>query len=498
MDPILFSIFIVIVVVLLFAAALMIFRAMMYGRVPDPLEPVEPAAVDGPVVAEHLASAIRRPTVSYADHDQIDTGAFNDLRAALEHMYPRIHAALKCERVGEYSLLYTWPGADDLPPILLCSHMDVVPADPSTLKDWTHPPFSGAIQDGYVWGRGTLDMKSHVITIMEAIEGLLKTGYQPERTLYLALGHDEEIGGHEGARCIADLLVERGEQLAAVFDEGGAIMQGALPGLELPIAMVGVAEKGYASLELKVEGRPGHSSMPPPHTAIGVLARAVARLEMNPMPASLRMARMLFDQVGAFLPFSTRFALANSWLLGGAVRRRLEKSPPTNAMVRTTAAATIVKGGVTDNVLPAKALAVVNCRLLPGDTRASLLEHYRKAIADEAVQITLPADTSWEPSPVSPTSSPVFESLSRTIRQVFPDTLVAPYLVSGATDSRYYLPLTDNVFRFSPYLLDNQLLRTIHGIDERISIDALVSMVQFYTQLIKSWTAGNSQKEGTP
>ena len=490
METILFSVLIVVLVVLLFAAALMIFRAMMYGRVPDPVEAVESISVDGPVVAEHLASAVRLPTVSTADRSQIDYAAFDDLRLALERMYPRVHAALSCEVVGEYSLLYTWPGrSSSLPPVLLCGHMDVVPADPSTLSEWTHPPFSGAIDGGYVWGRGALDMKSTVIAVMEAVEGLIKTGFQPERTVYLALGHDEEIGGLEGARAIASLLIDRGERLEAVLDEGGAMLLGTLPGIALPVALVGVAEKGYASLELKVEGRPGHSSMPPPHTAIGVLSRALTRLEASPMPPRLAMARLMFDQVGAFLPFGLRFALANSWLFGGALRRRLEASPATNALIRTTAAATIIEGGVKDNILPAQARAVVNCRLLPGDTRAAVLEHYRRAVNDEAVQISIPSGASWEPSLVSPVDSPVFGQLSRVIRQVFPEALVAPYLVSGATDSRHYQPLTENIFRFSPYTLDSELLRTIHGIDERIAIDALERMVQFYAQIIKTWTS---------
>ncbi len=489
METILFSVIIVLLVVLLFTAALLIFRAMMYGRVPDPIEAVETVSVDGPVVAEHLASALRVPTISMADRSQIDYSAFDDLHQALERMYPRIHGALTCEVINDYSLLYTWPGRNgDLPPILLCGHQDVVPADPTTLDEWTHPPLSGTIQDGFVWGRGALDMKSTVIAIMEAVEGLIKAGYQPERTVYLAFGHDEEIGGLEGAREISRLLVERGERLEVVLDEGGAIMVGSLPGVTLPVALVGVAEKGYASLELKVEGRPGHSSMPPPHTAIGVLSRALTRLEAHPMPARLAMARLMFDQVGAFLPFGARFAFANNWLFGGILRRRLESAATTNAMIRTTAAATMIAGGVKDNILPAQARAVVNCRLLPGDTRAGVLEHYRKAVADEAVQITMPADSSWEPSPVSPPDSPVFNGLSRAIRQVFADTLVAPYLVTGATDSRYYQPLTDNIFRFGPYTINSELLRTIHGIDERISIDALELMVQFYTLLIKSWT----------
>jgi carboxypeptidase PM20D1 len=259
--------------------------------------------------------------------------------------------------------------------------------------------------------------------------------------------------------------------------------------VKVPVALVGVAEKGYASIELRVEGRAGHSSMPAPHTAIGVLARALARVETNPMPARLSMARLMFDELGIFLPFANRLALANSWLFGSALRKRLSAAPTTNALIRTTAAATMISGGVKDNILPAQASAIVNCRLLPGDTRASLLAHYRKAIHDEAVQVLLPEELSWEASPVSPLDSPIYAGLAHTVRQIFPEAVVAPFLMSGATDSRHYVPLTANIFRFSPYLINNELLHTVHGINERISVDSLTQMVKFYALLMKSWTS---------
>lgn len=489
MTSTIISVLIVLLVVLLFLAALLIFRAVMYGRVPPPVAAVEVPPVEGKLIAEHLAKAIRVQTVSTGEGDPTDLPAFDSLHAALEAMYPRIHGALKRERVGEASLLYTWAGrAPELEPVLLCGHMDVVPCDPQTRAEWRHAPFAGDVADGFVWGRGALDMKSTVIAVLEALEGLIRAGYQPERTIYIALGHDEEIGGHRGARCISALLEERGVRLAAVLDEGAAVMDGLLPGVSLPVALVGIAEKGYASVELKVEGRAGHSSMPPKHTAIGVLARAVARLENSPMPARMYMARLMFAELGAFLPFSMRLALANPWLFGKTVQKRFEASSQTGALVRTTMAATMMSAGVKDNILPATASVTVNCRLMPGDTRESLLAHIRKAVNDEAVQLNLPDEVSWEASPVSQVSSPVYRSLSTAIRQVFPDALVAPYLVSGATNSRHYAALSPSVYRFSPYLLNDELLKTVHGVDERMPVDGLGPMVQFYTLVIKSWT----------
>ena len=494
--PILLSILIVLLVLVLFLAAFMVFRTLVYGRLPNPApEALLDETIDGKLVAEHLSTAIRCQTVSMSDRSQIDTRPFQTLYVELERMYPRTHAALRRERVNEFSTLYMWPGTNgELEPVMLCGHIDVVPADSATLSEWTHPPFRGDVDEDAVWGRGALDMKSTVIAIFEAVESLLKAGHQPERTVYLAIGHDEEIGGLEGARCIAQRLLERGEHLAAVFDEGGAIMSGSVPGVSVPVAMVGIGEKGYASLELVVEGRAGHSSMPPPHTAIGVLARALARLESRPMPAYAGLARLMFEHLGPFLPFTTRMALANYWLLGGSVQRRLEAAAPTNAIVRTTAAITMIEGGVKDNVLPARVKAVVNYRILPGDTVQSVLAHVQKAVADDAVQVILPEGASWEASAVSPVDSMEYQELSTIIRQVYPEAIVAPYLVSGATDSRHYLPLTGNVYRFSPYMLDAALLKTIHGIDERISIDSLARMVQFYLLLIKDWTEGEEKE----
>jgi carboxypeptidase PM20D1 len=483
------SILVVLFVLLLFFAALLVFRAMMYGRLPDPVPAVEALAVDENVVAEHLSAVLRLRTISEMDRTRIDPQPFQDLHCLLEQMYPRVHATLKRETVNEQALLYTWLGRDlDLEPILMMGHQDVVPVDPASREEWTHPPFDGAIRDGFVWGRGALDMKSTVITIFEALELLIKEDYQPERTLYLAFGHDEEIGGTQGAAAIAELLEQRGVRLMAVLDEGGSIMSGEVPGVDVPVALVGISEKGHATLELRVDGRPGHSSAPPPHTAIGVLARAMNRLEDHPMPARLAMARLMFDELGAFLPMSLRLMFSNTWLFGGAIRKRMSNSQLSNALIRTTTAVTVIQGGVKDNILPASAKGFVNFRILPGDRVADVMAHARKVISDDAVQIHLPDFSYWEPSPVSPIDSPVYKDLSETIREVFPETVVAPFLVIGATDSRYFTRLSAHVYRFSPYMLDGDLIRTVHGNNERIAVDQLPRMVHFYHRLVEEWT----------
>lgn len=498
MPAMLLSALVILLALLLFMAALLIFRAVLYGRVPAVDEPVETAPVDAAIIAEHLSVAIQAQTVSTAETAAPDARAFHQLARALERMYPRLHAELEREQVNDLSLLYTWQGANpELKPAMVCAHLDVVPFDPATAADWTHPPFEGVVADGFVWGRGALDLKCTVIALMEAVEALIRAGYRPERTLYLAFGHDEEVGGAQGARCIANLLARRGVRLSAVLDEGGFIVDGVVPGMRLPVGLVGVAEKGYALVELKVEGRPGHSALPPRHTAIGVLARAVARLENRPMPSRLSLAGLMFEEIGAFLPFSMRLALANPWLFGRALLRRMEANPSGAALVRTTQAVTMIHGGVKDNVLPAQAAAMVNMRLLPGDTREDALEHVRRAVDDPAVQVSLKEEVGWEAPPVSPLDAEPYQALCRTARQVFPEAVTAPYLVAGATDSRHYASLTPNVYRFSPLMLDAELLKTIHGVDERIPVENLARMVCFYQQLVKAWTE-NGEPEPAP
>ncbi len=488
------NILVVILVIVLFIAAFVLVRTITFGKALELADPVELPEVDGAVIAEHLAAVLRHATISNMDPAQTDYQPFADLRRELERMYPRTHAALRLDLVNRHSLLYTWQGRDpSLAPVLLTSHQDVVPVDPASRDEWKYAPFEGRVADGYVWGRGSLDTKNTLIASLEAVEYLLKTGYQPERTIYLGYGHDEEVGGHQGAAQIAGRLQANGMQLEALLDEGGAILPGAVPGVAGPVAAVGVSEKGYLSMELRVEGRGGHSSMPPPHTAIGVLSRALTRLEAAPMPLRMGTLMVMFRSLAPYLPLGLRASFANQWLFGAGLRKRLTSVARTNAMVRTTTAITMIHGGIKDNLLPAQVSAVVNFRLMPGDRVADVVEFARKAAADDAVQIHLPEGGQWEASPVSPIDSPAAKILVKTIGQVYPEAVTAPYLVSGATDSRYYVDICPNVYRFSPMLISGEDLGTIHANNERIAISSLERMVQFYILLTKAWTG---KKEG--
>ena len=441
--------------------------------------------------AERLAGAVRIQTVSYADRGHTDVGALRRLHAYLEAAFPLVHATLRRELVNEHSLLFTWPGTDpSLNPILLMGHLDVVPVEPGTEEQWQQPPFSGAVADGFVWGRGSIDNKSAVVGTLEAVEMLLAEGFRPVRTIYFAYGHDEETGGAQGARKIAELLKSRGVRLDMVLDEGGVIGDGLLPGISSPVAFVGVAEKGFATVELSVEGAGGHSSLPPRHSTVGILSAAIARLEANQMPARIEgTTRQLFDAVGPRFPLAQRAIFANLWLTAPLVQRRLESSPSTNAMVRTTTAATVFQAGSKDNVLPRSARASINFRVLPGDSVAGVLDHVRRVVDDDRVEARIAGAFQSEPSAMSSRDSQSFRNLEATIHSLSPDVVVAPYLVVVVTDARYFAEISSHVFRFLPLRLTSDDLERMHGIDERISIDQYENAIRLYRQLLLNGAA---------
>ena len=412
---------------------------------------------------------------------------FNALHAYLARSFPKVHATLRREVVGRGALLYTWPGTDSaLHPIVLCGHLDVVPVEPGTDTAWTHPPFGGQVADGYIWGRGALDDKLSVLGILEAIEILVAQQFQPRRTVLLAFGADEEVGGADGAARISALLQSRHRAVEFVLDEGGIISEGSVPGVAAPVALVGIAEKGFASIELVTQGEGGHSSMPPRHTAVGVIARAIVRLENERFPAELPgPAAELFNYVGPEMSFPMRLVFANRWLFDPLIERMLTRVLSTDAMLRTTTAATMFEGSPKANVLPTRARAVVNFRIMPEDSVAGVLAHVRHTVDDPAVRVRV-LDFAAEPSPVSPTDSPNWALLQRTIRQIFPEVAVAPYLTLGATDARYYAALTRDIYRFLPVRLTPEDLTRLHGTDERVSIANYAEAVGFYAQLLQN------------
>ena len=470
--------------------AVVLVRTARFGEAQDPVP--EAAAYTAPAgAAARLAEAIRIPTVSHEDSARFDAAAFAAFHDLLRTRFPRARAALRREVVSGYSLLYTWPGSDPrLPPLLLMGHVDVVPVEAGTEARWAQPPFSGAVRGGYVWGRGAVDDKASVMGTLEAVEMLLAQGFTPRRTVMLAYGHDEEVGGH-GARRIAALLRGRGVRPWMVVDEGGVIGQGLMPGVERPTALIGIAEKGFVSVELTARAEGGHSSMPPRHGSIGRLSAAIQRLEGSPLPARLDGPTLrLFDRVGPEMPFAQRAVFANLWLTRPLVIRTLSGAPSSDAMVRTTTAPTIFQAGTKENVLPSRARAVVNFRILPGDSVAGVVAHVRRVVDDTSVQVRAMEGFSSEPSAVSRTDGEPYRLLERSIRQAAPDAVVAPYLVVGGTDARHYHALSQHVYRFLPVRMTSEDLDRMHGTDERIAVRDYEAAIRFYRQLLLNAAGG--------
>ena len=481
------------IVVLTMGTAMILFfvvvlvRAALFTSKQPSVEPAQPIRMDANQASERLAGAIRIPTVSYQDQSRINHQTFLAFHDYLEQSFPRVHETLRREVVGGYSLLYTWKGTkEELKPILLLAHMDVVPVEPVTKTDWTYPPFEGRIADGYVWGRGAMDMKVAVSGILEAVEALLAEGFVPRRTIYLAFGHDEEIEGEAGAVPMAALLKSRNVEPEYILDEGLIITDRIVPSTSVPVALVGIAERGYLSLELSSRCETGHSYAPPPQTCIGIISAAISNLEQHPLGASVDgPIKLMFDYVGPEMSLPNRMVFANLWLFRGLVQKRLASAPATNAAIRTTGAATVIQGGIKENVLPASATAVVNFRIRPGDSVEHVAEHVRQVIADPRVTI-IALPFSREPSAVSNVDSASFRLLLSTIRQVFPETVAAPSLVTAATDSRHYPSLTNNIYRFLPLRMGVGDLGRIHGTNERVSIENYAEIIQFYAQLIRN------------
>lgn len=450
--------------------------------------PAAPAfAFDVDAAAARLAAAVKLRTISYEVASPDSEAAFPVLHRYLESSYPRLHATLTRETVGRFSLLYRWQGSDPAAaPGLLMAHQDVVPVAPGTEAAWHGDPFGGEIRDGYVWGRGTWDDKGNLMAILEAVEHLAASGFQPRRTLYLAFGHDEENGGSAGAAQIAALLRSRHVHLAFVLDEGLLVTEGLVPGLRPPAALIGVAEKGSATLKLTATATPGHSSMPGSRTAIGALAAALTRLERAPMRAAIRgTSADLFDTLAPEMAFPSRLVLSNRWLFGRLIEHSLVASLASAALLRTTTAETIIQGGNKQNVLPGTAEAWVNFRLLPGDSVDDVANHVRRVIADGDIRIDVLPDAT-PASRVAPVRGEGYRLVERAMRALEPDVLVAPGLLVGATDSRHFEDIADGVYRFSPVHAGQADLARFHGTDERISIANYAGLIRFYEQVIRT------------
>lgn len=473
--------------VLLLSAALA-GNTLRQGSRQVPAQPLPPLALDSAAAAESLAAAVRARTVAGLQNPAAQAEAFEALHAHLRARYPLVHQRLEREVVNERTLVFRWPGSDaKARPVALMAHQDVVPIAPGTEGLWQQPPFNGKVEGGYIWGRGTWDDKGNLIAQLEAVEALLKAGFQPARTVYLIFGHDEETGGLQGAAVVAQRFKQRGIRLEFAIDEGLVVTQGIVPGIQPPAALVGLAEKGSAWVRITTQASGGHASMPPVHggSAVGLLAAAIARLDANPMPAALKGAGAeMFATLAPEMPFAQRLVLGNLWLTRPLVERMLSAQASTNAMLRTTAALTLFHAGNKENVLPGKADAVVDFRLLPGDSADDAVAHARRVIADDRVSVQATADVN-PASRLSSSSSRAYKAIEQAARDVFAGALVAPGLMLGGTDGRHFDDVADDVYRFSPVRAGPDDLARLHGTNERLSVQNFTEMIRFYHRLLQ-------------
>ena len=437
---------------------------------------------------DNLSESIKYKTISYQDSAFSEPIHFLSFHKFLERAYPLVFEKLEKRIFSNYSILLKWNGSSESPhnPILLMAHMDVVPIE--NYASWTYPPFSGKVDDDYVWGRGAIDDKSSLIAILESLELLLSSGFTPNRDIYISLGHDEENSGENGNRLIASSLRNDGIYFDMVLDEGSVLSDGIISGIEKPVAVIGIAEKGYVSLELICNYTSGHSSMPNEETTIGKLSKAIVNLERSRMDSKLtKPVRSFFNFIGPEMSIQNRFLLSNSSFFSSSILSKLDEDPITSAMVRTTVAPTIITGGLKSNILPSVAKAVVNFRIRQGDSVNKVIKYVESVINDTDISVkVLQNDLRAEPSKVSSDDSPEFNIIHKTIKEIFGDVIVAPGMILATTDSRHYEKMAKNIYRFMPIQLTSDDLSMIHGSNEKISKDSFLTMIHFYFQLIKN------------
>ncbi len=435
---------------------------------------------------EHLAEAIRIETVSQQDRNRIDYTEFRNFHEFLRTTYPLVFEQLQIEVIADYSLVMTLVGSDqNLKPVLIDSHYDVVPIEPGTEDEWTHPPFEGVIADGYLWGRGAIDDKSSVIATMEGLTKLLQQGFQPQRTLIFSLAHDEEIGGSEGAANIAQYLSDNNIELEFMVGEGGLVVTDNPMLPNKAMAMIALAEKTYVTLTLKASGDGGHSSMPVKNNAVVNLARAVTALHENPFEPELvapmtDMLNVLGEEVGGL----KGWMMKNQWLSAPILESIMSDDPATNPQVRSTTAVTMFDAGIKENVISQKAEAKVNFRLLPGYTPDQLLQDVTKIINDSSIAIESDA---WKKSPpVADVHAHGYDKVKASIEQVLPEAVVAPGMLTATTDSPHYVGVAPNIYRFHPFTLPMSDTKSIHGTNERISLESIKTSVKLSMSLIEA------------
>ena len=456
-------------------------RTACFRPKPQPEISQEEIAFDKDAAVDALARLVRCKTVSYNDHAMEDEGEFRKLIALLPELYPEVFRVCSFQQLPDRALLFRWRGKGEGDPAVLMAPYDVVPVNE---EKWEKPPFAAVIEDGVLWGRGTLDTKVTFNGVLSAANYLIVTGFQPENDVYFAFSGGEEVNGR-GAVNIVNYFVEHGIHPAMVVDEGGAVVENVFPGVKQPCGLIGIAEKGMLNAQYRTVSAGGHASAPKPHTPVGVLSAACKRVEDHPFKAHIQgPASQMFDTLGRYSTLLYRVIFANMWCFGWVIDLLAKKSGgEMNALIRTTVAFTQMEGSSARNVIPPEAKMVANMRLNPSDTVSSALEYLKKTVNDPSVEIT--ALESFDPSPVSETDCPAWDKVAAAVAGTWPGCVVSPYLMVQCSDSRHYRDLSNHVYRFSAMDLSAEERSTIHGNNERIRLDTVAKAVEFYIRLMK-------------
>ncbi len=474
------ALYIVLGLLAVFLAVILIRAARFKPKKQKPLGTDE-VSFDADKAVSALQELIRCKTVSYYDRSLEDDAEFEKLIALLPELYPKVMNTCEFRKLPDRALLFRWKGKSDSEPSVMMAHYDVVPVEE---ENWAKPPFEAIIEDGVLWGRGSLDTKVTFNGVLYAANTLISEGFVPENDIWFAFSGGEEVNG-KGAENIVAYFAENHIQPALVVDEGGAVVEGVFPGVKESCGLIGIAEKGMMNLSFSVESSGGHASAPTPHTPIGVLSEACCKVEAHPFPMHLtKPAAEMFDTLGRHSSFVYRVIFSNMWLFSGVLNMICKSSGgELNALLRTTVAFTQASGSLAPNVIPPSASMVANIRLNPEDSVEGALERIRKTVANDDVKLS--ATGGMEPSPISETDCPAWDKVAHAVANTWKGCIVAPYLMVQCSDSRHYGEISNHVYRFSAMDLTSEERKTIHGNNERIRLDTVKKAIEFYIRLMK-------------
>ena len=467
-------------IVLVFIAVVLV-RTLRFKPKAMPKVDDEVISFDKDKVIDDLATLVRCKTVSRINHVGEDDAEFEKLISLLPTLYPNVYAKCTLTTFPDRGLLYRWEGESHDSPSVFMAHYDVVPVNE---EGWEKPPFDGIIEDGVLWGRGTLDTKMTFSGALFAANHLIGEGYVPKNDIYLAFSGGEEVNG-PGANHIVDYFEKNGINPALVLDEGGAVVEGVFPGLKGSCAVIGIAEKGMLDAEYRVKSNGGHASAPKPGTPIPVLAKACSKVESKPFKSHItKPVGEMFDTLGRHSSFLYKMIFANMWCFGWVIDLlgRMQGGD-INALVRTTVAFTQASGSSASNVIPPEATLVSNLRLNPEDTVESALEYLRNTVDDERVEIT--ALRGSNPSRISRTDCEGYERVEEAVVSTWRGCIPTPYLMVQCSDSRHWGRISDRVYRFSAMDLTKEERATIHGHNERIRFECAHRACEFFIRIMK-------------